>query len=248
MEKAAVLEKPPEQSLDHSTQPHLENQIDIQELSIVIVAKGANPTLLNPDFFVFSGIVPKDWQLARNPVVSQRVIQLVFQNGISILVESGKITFSESISAKSEEEIAIAKMAAKYVETMPQADYQGIGINPKRIVTLKDQPDGAQKYLTQTLLSPGEWQQFGREPMQASLNLSYMLEDCRFQLSINPTQLQLPNDEQISGLLFSGNFHYELSTVTDAERQQQIHHALSNWYGLVETYRTLLETKFLPKA
>ncbi|MBD1822858.1 hypothetical protein H6F51_10180 [Cyanobacteria bacterium FACHB-DQ100] len=245
MDTALVLEKSSEQSLEQAA-PQLtsENSIDIQELSIVIVANELSAALLNPEFFVFSGIVPREWQLARNSVTSQQVTQLVFQNGISLLVEPGKISFSESINGKAQEDIAIARMAAKFVETMPKVDYQAIGINPKRIVTFQDQADGARKYLLETLLSPGEWQQFGREPMQASLNLSYLLDDCRFQLSIHPTQLRLSDDSQISGLLFSGNFHYELSVVEIDDRSKLIAQALSNWYGLLEAYRSLLKTKF----
>jgi hypothetical protein len=250
----ATLEKSPAQLIEEG----VDTPIDIQELAIVIVAKGTNPSLLTPDFFLYSGIIPRDWQLARDLIATPQVTQLVFQNGISVLVEPGKVTFSESISTKSVEEVSIAKMAAKFVETLPQADYQAVGINPKRIVTFNgqykgeqadgEQPDGVQKYMTETLLAPGEWQHFGEAPLQASLNLSYQLNDGRFQLNISPTQLRLPNAEQIPGLLFAGNFHYEVVGETPDALQQRIQQVLGNWSSQLETYQSLLAEKFLPQA
>jgi hypothetical protein len=252
MTNSATLEKAPEQSVEasaiESVESALSQPIDIQELAIVVVAKGTNPNLLNPEFFVYSGIIPRDWQLARPLVSNEQVTQLVFHNGISVLVEPNKVTFSEAIGSKSPEEMAIAELAKKYVAALPEADYQAIGINPKRVFTFNapsenTAPKAAHEYITGTLLAPGDWQGFGQE-MQASLNLSYTLDDCRFQLSINPTDLRLPNDEQITGLLFSGNFHYDIAAVAPADRPQQIAQALSSWQTQLETYRSLLDQQF----
>ena len=56
--------------------------LEIQELAIVITAKNYDPSLLNPNFLKYSGIIPTDWELARQPVVSNRASQIVFNNGI----------------------------------------------------------------------------------------------------------------------------------------------------------------------
>lgn len=254
MSTTATLETVSEQSLEQSSEQSLEiasdQSVDIQELSIVVVAKGTNPNLLNPDFFVYSGIIPREWQLARPIVANPQVTQLIFQNGISVVVELDKVTFSESVNPTSLDDMTIADMATKLIAALPAAEYQAIGINPKRIISFNpdEQPGSAQQYLTETLLAPGEWQQFGQEPMQASLNLFYTLDDCRFQLSINPTQLRLSNDTEASGILFSGNFHYDLASANPGDRPQQIQKALSNWQEQLATYRSLLETKFMLKV
>jgi hypothetical protein len=255
MSATVTLERVSDQSTEESIQqnhehPHQDSpeSIDIQELAIVLVAKGFNPMLFNPDFFINSGIVPRDWQLARQPVLNQQATQLIFQNGIAILAEPGKITFSEAVSGKSNEQITIAKMAAKCVETMPKAEYQAIGINPKRVVSIKHEAEGAQSYLKDKLLCPGEWQEFGQAPMQASLNLAYQLEDCSLNLNINPTQLRLPNETTVSGLLFAGNFHYDVTDEHPEAKSQQILMAIGNWAKQLEAYRSLLDDKFLPKS
>ena len=56
--------------------------LEIQELAIVITAKDYDPSLLNPGFLKYSGIIPEDWELVKQPVVSNRASQIVFNNGV----------------------------------------------------------------------------------------------------------------------------------------------------------------------
>jgi hypothetical protein len=224
----------------------MEQKIDIQELSIVIAVKGLNPTILNPDFLTYSGIVPTEWELARPPVLSTRFTQIIFQGGITIAAQPGSITFSESLNTKKVNEITVATLAHKYVETMPNAEYQAVSISPKRIVTFDDQVNGAHKYITETLLSSGSWQQIGNTPVQASVNLGYSFDHCRFVLNITENRLQLPDGEPIPAILFAGNFNYEINAEDVAARTNQLSQAIGNWQADLETYRNLLGTKFLP--
>lgn len=221
--------------------------LDIQELSIVIAANGLNPAILNPDFLKYSGIVPTDWELARPPVLSTRVTQIVFQSGVSIVAQPGSIAFSESVSAKPVDEVTIATLARKYVETMPNAEYQAVGINPKRIITFDDQSGAARQYIAKTLLAPGTWQQIGNTPAQASVNLTYNFEQCRFNLNITESRLQTPEEETIPAVLFAGSFNYNITAEDVAARTKQMNQAIATWKSNLKIYHDLLESKFLPK-
>ncbi|MGH2414087.1 MAG: hypothetical protein ACRDEA_10425, partial [Microcystaceae cyanobacterium] len=58
---------------------------EIQEIAINISAKNLNPTMLSEDFLKFSGIIPSDWELGKQPVLSPTLAQVSFQNGVSIV-------------------------------------------------------------------------------------------------------------------------------------------------------------------
>jgi hypothetical protein len=226
----------------------MERTIDIQELSIVIAAKGLNPSLLNPDFLKHSGIVPSDWELARSPAYSAYATQIVFQSGVSVVAQPGTITFSEAFNTKAVDEIVVANLALKYVEKMQNIEYQAVGINPKRIINLDGQAEGTRKYITEALLAPGDWHQLGNTPAQASINLVYNLDRCRFIVNITESRLQIPGEESISAVLFAGSFSYAITAENGAARREQLRQAIAGWLVDVEIYRDLIETKLLAQA
>lgn len=230
---------------EQSSAPENAEKTNIQELAIVVIAKGLNPTSFTPDFLVNSGIIPADWLLSRKPVVNQQIAQIVFQNGISLTAQPGKLTFSESIDTKADEELLVAQLADKYIEVLPQANYVALGINPQKVEIFNERPQDVQTFMTKTLLQPNSWQEMGIQPMQASFNLFYQLENCRLQLSLNPTELRLPNDARVPSLLFAGNYHYELVAEGTEARTQEIREALSRWQAYLMEYRALIEDKFL---
>ena len=255
----AVLEKseltqtvPAEQQVEQgdpaTAQQNLEQSLEqtsLEELAIVVLAKGLNPASFTPDFLVHSGIIPADWALVSKPVITAQLSQVVFQNGISLTAEPNKVTFAESLMSKGDEELAIAKLAAQYVETLPNAAYLAVGINPQKVVPFSDRPQDVNTFMAQTLLQPGPWQELGSEPMQASLNLAYQLEDWRLQLSLNPTELRLPGDVLMPSLLFAGNFHYELKADGAEARKAELLEAIATWPEQLKAYRSLIEDQFL---
>ena len=46
--------------------------LDVQELSLVIAVERQDPSLLTPDFLRYSGIIPQDWEVSRQPVRAQQ--------------------------------------------------------------------------------------------------------------------------------------------------------------------------------
>lgn len=90
-------------------------QVSVQELVIVIAAKNNNPTILTVDFLKYSGIIPSDWELARQPVLTNSAAQVIFTNGVSIVAETNRVIFIEQVADKSADAIAIPLLARKYV-------------------------------------------------------------------------------------------------------------------------------------
>ncbi len=218
-----------------------------QEFGIIIAAKNHKPTILNPDFLKYSGIVPIEWELARQPIYTQSVSQVAFTNGIAIIAEPTRVMFIEAIENKAVEEIAVATIAKKYVEALPHLEYEAVGINPRGYITFDQQQDAARLFLTETLLSPGAWQEFGTTPVRATLNLAYTLERCPFYLSVNEAALRNPDETSTPILLFSGSFSYEVKSETPLERKSSLHQVLDNWQADLSAYQEIISTKFIGK-
>ena len=85
----------------------------IEELAITLSAKNLNPTLLTPEFLVYSGIVPSEWSLASQPILNSQVAHIAFTNGINLSTQLDAITISENLKNKTCQEVLIPEIARK---------------------------------------------------------------------------------------------------------------------------------------
>lgn len=226
----------------------MSQNLTIQEFRIVLAAENHNPTILNSDFLRYSGIIPMDWELIRPPVYTNQVVQLVFQNGVSITAQQNQVIFSEFIDGKEIGEIEIPGIASKYVEILSNVDYQAIGFSPRGHVIFEQAQSTPHQYITQRLLSPGAWQEFGQAPAKATVNFTYALERGLLNLAITEAALRLPDETTVPVVLFSGTFEYGVTPSTKAERLQELNGLLNNWQSELKTFNELIEGKFLAQT
>ena len=217
---------------------------NIQDLSIVLAIRNYNPTLLTPDFLIGSGVVPGDWELARQPAVSPRASQVAFTNGVQIEAQPGAVSFNEGLNNQENKELKIPDLVRRYAASLPHLSYLGIGINPRFIISF-DQEATAERFIQEKILSPGSWQEFGTAPMQASVSFIYTLKDCQLRLNINSARLQIGEGKAIPAILFGGNFAYSLSEESSAEHQQSIDRIIDTWEEDLAIYRDLINNRFL---
>lgn len=223
----------------------MNSNLIVPELVIVIAAKNHNPLILTPDFLKYSGIVPADWELARQPICSARGSQVTFTNGISIVAEPNRIMFAEAIDGKGDRDVTIPEIARKYVQTLPHMEYQAMGLNPRGYASFATEPDAARKYISETLFSQGDWQEVGTKPMFATINLAYTLERGVFYLSVNEAALKQPDETTTPVVLFSGNFSYDLVGNNESEKLASLYQAIENWLADIDIYKDIINTKFL---
>jgi hypothetical protein len=86
------------------------------------------------DFLKMSGMIPSDWELQKQPILTATVSQLVFKNGVSLVAQPRSVTFTETIDPKNENALKIPELVRQFVEKLPNSDYQAMNINPKIIV------------------------------------------------------------------------------------------------------------------
>ncbi|MBR8826299.1 MAG: hypothetical protein DSM107014_00090 [Gomphosphaeria aponina SAG 52.96 = DSM 107014] len=219
---------------------------EIEEIVISVSAKNLNPSMLNLDFLKMTGIVPGDWQIMEEPVVSSRISRISFQNGVSIVAQPGSISFREMVNIKTKQELNAPDVASQYVEKLPHAEYQVLNISPRILLPVLTSQDGARKYITENLLAPGPWLNIGKIPVQAGINLFYELEGCQLNLVINEAHLQQrdPNKPAISALLFSGSFSYNVANENEQTRLNQLTQRIKNWKNDVVIFRNIVHEKF----
>ena len=221
---------------------------NIQEIGITIYAKNLNPTMLTQDFLKLSGIIDNDWELAKKPILSPRGSQISFKNGVNIVAQPNTINFIEAIRNKEIKQLQAPAIAQKYVDKLPNAEYQGLSTSPKSIITLNTRPDAARNYIVETLLAPGSWLNFGKAPVQAGINFSYQLERCQFSLNINEARLRQTEKQTISAILFAGNFNYNIVNSQPDERLPLLVKLINNWETDWQTFQELITQKFLVQA
>lgn len=221
---------------------------DIEELTISFVIKNFNPNLLSYELLTMSGIVPSDWELARQPVSSPRGSQVSFKNGVNIIAQPNNVSFVEGLGNKEINSLQFANIAQNYVSKMSNAEYLGITISPKIIVPFTEGEDGGKNFINNTLLNQGAWFNFGSITPQASLNLFYQLDRSQLVLNINPAKLQQPNETTISAVLFAGSFNYNLNDLTGDLRTKMMTDTINSWQKDLTVFRELIYQKFLQKA
>jgi hypothetical protein len=225
----------------------MSNSLQLSEIAIALVAKDLNPAVLNPDFLKYTGIIPTDWELANQPIYNNNLVQLVYKNGVGIIVQPNRLNVLEMIGGKRLAEIQLATIALQLIEKLSEIEYQAVGINPKAFVNFPSVED-AYNYICGKLLAPGSWQEFGGSKVNAALQLSYPLKRGTLNLAINQVNVQVGEQEITPAILFSGNLNYPLLGNTNTEKIQDLRQVIGNWQNDVKTFQDLLGEKFLPSA
>jgi hypothetical protein len=226
----------------------MQHSLSIQELSISIGVQQHNPSVLTPDFLKYSAIIPNDWELARQPILSQSGSQVSFKSGVTISAQVNQISFSERISAKTIPETVIAAIARKYAAALPQLNYQAVATTCQGHVPFE--PESASKvrdYIFKELLSPNLGQSSQMSPKQASVQLVYQLDDAQMTLKIDEATLIAQKKTINPVILFNGRFARRISTKeTNSDRLSLITSMIDKWQQDLENYTNLINRQFLP--
>ena len=230
-----------------STQPITDNTV-IEELRIVIGAKDLSPTIMSQDFLKFSGIIPAAWELAQEPILSPNSAHLNYTNGVSISAQPRSFTLGEALNNKEIQDIAISKVATRYVNKLPHADYVGMSFTPKMLIPFPEDQDAAQNYISERLLAPGSWKDIGTEAVQAGINLMYRLERCNLAISVAEARIQHPDQEIMNALLFSGSFNYSVSKdLAPNDKLKQLRENINSWSQDLNHFRDIVQNEFMSK-
>lgn len=219
--------------------------IALQELAIVVAANNQSPAVVNLEFLKYAGIVPMEWELLRSPIYTPQLVQHSFQNNITITAQPNRVIFTEVIAGQEFTTIEIAKLARKYVQSLPNLEYEAVGLNPTGHVLFNGQPEAVKKYLSETLLAPGPWQQVGQAPVRTTINFSYTLERNILNLTVSEAGMRQEDETVTPIILFAGNFVYRPAGSSPQERVESVCQSLDYWQADLEAYQDIINQNFL---
>ncbi len=220
----------------------------LQEQTFVLVPSNdqpLNPAIVNEEFCRYSGVIPMDWEMARDPIYTPQLVQLSYQNGITITAHPNRILFTEMMSNKDIADCQAVQIARKFVQSLPNLKIEAMGFNPLGHAQVGTQAESAQNYLTQSLLAPGPWQNVGESPMRSRLSITYALAQSQLNLTISEANLRNEDESLTPVVVFSGNFSVAVEGDTLQERRDLILTNLDRWQADLEFFQTLINEKFL---
>jgi len=217
----------------------------IQEVSIIIAAKGLSPSMLNPDFLKYSDIVPSDWKYRQKPIFTSTSAQILYESGIRISSQPNRVAFAQEFTSQEQPSVLINDMATKFVEKLPNADYLAVGVNPRGVAPFLGNEQGAHNFLFIKLFAQGSWQKVGQSPPQAAFQVTYFLEKGQLNLAVNAGNLKVQDGNNGSALIFSGNFNYPVQGAIGRERVQNVQDSIQLWQSTMVTFQKLINEHFL---
>jgi len=160
------------------------NDIPI-EVSCIVLANAHNPSILNPDWLAANGLLPDElsWDLAGPNIVTPPLATVSYQNGVSIVLESGKLNVTIGNVQDYDGEIApidlVSRIVSRYIDVLSHIPYGAVGNNFK----IMRECEGASQKLVRAFGNSGPWKD-GLESVQTKL--SYKVSEdtvCNLEIS-----------------------------------------------------------------
>ncbi|MEL7068629.1 MAG: hypothetical protein AAGN15_08275 [Cyanobacteria bacterium J06581_3] len=228
----------------------MSHSVTVQEIIIILATQGQTPSVINADFLQYTGIIPEDWQLSRQPVYTEDVAQIAYQNNVTVTVQPNRIVVAQSVENLSTEEPIAPEIARKLAIALPKVNYRAFGFNAIGYVSFADDKAPVRRYLNQTLLADGPWQTFNGTPVETSFEFAYDLPQGRLSLSASEATLRKTDQPEGSTPILSltGTVEHVLTQEDTTERLNELLGHLDSWQSDLNTYIDLVNNGFLPTA
>jgi hypothetical protein len=193
-------------------------RLEILNTSVVVAAKGHNPTILHPAFLCAQKVVPEEWNLKEAPICTPAVSIVKYDNGIAFTVDADKFQLMHNGPGDDLSKSQAPGVAYKYIATLPHVCYTGVGVNFVGFVECEKPAD----MLIERFLTVGNWNNEDCKPEALGLQLLYDVEGAKLRLSCNAGALKREQDAQESvGIRLDCNYHTPLSAedyLNDAQK------------------------------
>ena len=214
-----------------------DTDIGLLELSVVLVANQNDPSILNPDFLRFNGIVDKALKLKQPPMSTPMFSQLVYEGDISVRAEPHRFVFEQKGQPLSEDECVVPEIAGLFVKTVSHIPYNAIGINAKSFRS----PNHKSRYsVADTLLDGGEWLSFRDLRPDIHLKAIYDYEGRRITLDVGGVSARGNDAALVHGLLFQANVHRDIGEGSQEQRIERASSILGAWKDDISDFNSLV--------
>ena len=210
--------------------------LSLVELSVVLVAGQNDPSIINPDFLRYNGIVDNQTGVA-NPAVSTPVFsQAAFENGLTVTADPTRVIFAHR-NPLSEDNCLSPDAAMRYIELVPHAPYSAIGINPKGFIPAAERTSVR---VADILVDKGRWTSFKDVLPDIQLKAIYNFEKRNITLDVVGANMTNGDGSEAPGLLFQANIHRNVTEAEEARRLETLLSIISAWRDDLADFRNLV--------
>ena len=202
------------------------------DLSVVILAKVHNPSILHDSFLKREDIVPEDWPDPEESVSTPPFARVRYTNGIVIVVELNKLQVVDHDPPESLIHSQAPGIAKKYVEVLPHVSYTALGLN----LTGFTEYENASEFLIGRFLVSGPWKNDETSPESYALTLKYPLENVKLTFNIDAGVVQKPAQRERRGILLKANYHMDISPGNKERSGDQVAEEISNFVGYYDHF------------
>jgi hypothetical protein len=199
------------------------------------------PPTLNAGFLQGAGVVPPEWSLAQEAICTAEGAQLVYDNGLILLAQGQVMSGQEPLDTPAADNPQLAELLVRYSQALPRLTYQGLQTLLRVVIIYDGDTDAARRTVCDRLLQQGEWQTYGKAPMQPTLQLAYQLEDQVLNLTVAQAQVRQEEEAIGSALVFAGAFE---QVVGEGDRLPQIEAMLRGWTERRDQLLDLITNRF----
>jgi hypothetical protein len=134
----------------------------------------------------------------------------------------------------------LVEVAESYVRQLPEVRYTAVGVNPTVHVACMS-VESANGYVTDTMLGPGRWRDFGKGLLGASVRLAFDIGGAKLAVSVDPSQ-RMVLDQLEAFVAFQGNIHRDLTHENPDDNLSQLCEVIRNWHGDYERFASLVHS------
>ena len=206
----------PNQALDSSEQV---SNIDIVEISVVLVATSNNPSILNADFLRYNNIVDRNRKVHDPQVSTPAYSQVTLEGGLTVKADPERVIFEQKADKLAIDDIVCLQTANRYVRNVPHVPYRAIGINPKAFVLAKG---SSADMVSNTLIGNGAWMSFKDITPKVQLKAIYGYNDRTITFDVAEVEKKEEDGRNSPGVLYQGNFHRDITETKQEERIRKL--------------------------
>ena len=215
------------------------------EAQIVVTAEAHNPTVLNPDFLSFNGIVRIEWGWkTKEPIITTPAFsQVTYENDVWIAVDPQRMRVVQQVFDGNPANSRIADITEAYSSVLRHVKYTAVGVNFRIYLPMSD-PD---EYIKETFVKKGPWYTAARTPMTAALKLVYSLpSDGRLLIDLNSGTVNRSGGKTEKALIIGSNFHRDCGANSAEDVGKHVRHFCDDWKRNLDLVTEILSQEGKP--
>ena len=196
-------------------------KLDWLKASVLVAAREHNPTILHPAFLTAQGIVPAEWELAKDPVCTPAFAAVSYRNRVTLVVEGSRFQVSEAGLRGLPEQSPVAGLASAYLSKLPHVRYTEVEIRFQAFVP----HDDPATFLIGRFLKGGPWNASPQKLDAMGLRLEYSVDRALLDLFLDPGSIMQDGVDR-TGVIVGGSYSSELPEANPLPQAQAL---LSLW-------------------